>query len=127
MWIIGVIMMIFSWSLLDALEWGIVEIVMTMLCEIMSLFMLTLLTKEEFITRMEFIAYETILAIEIVVVSIKTVGFIKHSSESPHKDIVLLNLTTQIALMIILMDFIEKSYRRRQGLEVKENMARLEN
>jgi hypothetical protein len=45
----------------------------------------------------------------------KTVGFIKHHSESPDKDIVLLNLTTQIALVIVLMDFLEKSYKRRKA------------
>ena len=46
---------------------------------------------------------------EIIAVSIKTVGFIKADSGSPHKDIVLLTLTTQIALMIVLMDVVEKS------------------
>lgn len=29
--------------------------------------------------------------------------------------------------MIILMDFIEKSYKRMKSLEVKDDMARLEN
>lgn len=43
---------------------------------------------------------------EILAVSFKTVGYIKHDSQSPHKDIVLLSLTTQIALMIVLMDVI---------------------
>jgi len=31
---------------------------------------------------------------------------------SPHKDIVLLNLTTQIALAVLIMDAIDRSYSR---------------
>lgn len=44
--------------------------------------------------------------------ALKTVGFIKDDSQSAHKDIVLLNLSTQIALAIVLMDIIEKSYSK---------------
>lgn len=54
-------------------------------------------------------------------------GFIKHNTDSPHKDLVLLNLTTQIALMIILMDALEKSYRRMKSTEIKDEMTRFEN
>lgn len=57
-------------------------------------------------------------------VSLKTVNFIKYDTESNHKDIVLLNLTTQIALMIILMDTIEKSYRKWKKLQIDDNMVR---
>lgn len=39
----------------------------------------------------------------------------------------LLNLTTQIALMIVLMDCMEKCYRRFKGIQVKDDMLRLEN
>jgi len=53
---------------------------MTVICIALSIFMLTLMTKEEFITKMEFLAYEAILGVEIVAVSIKTVGFIKYNS-----------------------------------------------
>lgn len=57
----------------------------------------------------------------------KTVSFVKYDSESNNKDIVLLNLTTQIALMIILMDTIEKSYRKWKKLQIDDNMVRFEN
>ena len=57
---------------------------------------------------------------------IKTVGYIKYDSESPHKDIVLLTLTTQIALMIVLMDVIEKSASKWKKKKTDEDMARLE-
>lgn len=51
------IMMVFTWSLLDALEWGVVEIIMTVISIALSIFMLTLMTNEQFITKMEFLAY----------------------------------------------------------------------
>lgn len=59
--------------------------------------------------------------------AIKTVGFIKDDSESAHKDIVILNLSTQIALIIILMDAIEKSYSKMKKEERSEDMSRIEN
>lgn len=77
LWIINFIIMVFSWSLLDANNWNIVEKLLVMVCEFLSIFMLTLLTKEDFMSRMEFIAYECVLGIEIIAVSIKTVSFIK--------------------------------------------------
>lgn len=45
-------MMVFSWSLLDSLEWGLLEIIMVILCQFLSIFMLTLMTSEKFITKM---------------------------------------------------------------------------
>lgn len=43
---------------------------------------------------------------------IKTVVFIEYDLDSPHKDMVLLNLTTQIALAILVMDAIDRSYSK---------------
>lgn len=62
---------------------------------------------------------------EILAVALKTVGFIKDHSESPDKDIVLLNLTTQIALMILMMDYLEKAYREHKKEEIEDDMSRL--
>lgn len=50
--------------------------------------------------------YEAILSFNILALGIKTVIFIEYDLDSPHKDIVLLNLTTQIALTILYMDSI---------------------
>jgi hypothetical protein len=50
--------------------------------------------------------YEFVLSVNIIALGIKTVIFIEYDLESPHKDIVLLNLTTQIALTILFMDAI---------------------
>jgi hypothetical protein len=40
------IMMVFSWALLDAISWNFFEMALVLVCEILSLFMLTLLTHE---------------------------------------------------------------------------------
>jgi hypothetical protein len=65
---------------------------------------LVILCHYEFVSKMEFIAYECMLAINIIALGIKTVVFIEYDLESPHKDMVLLNLTTRIALAILIMD-----------------------
>lgn len=52
------------------------------------------------------------MAVSIVALGIKTVIFVEFESGSPHKDIVLLNLTTQIAFAILLMDSMERAYKR---------------
>lgn len=65
-----------------------------------------------FIDKVEFIFYEVILSVNILALGIKTVIFIEYDLDSPHKDIVLLNLTTQIALTIIYMDSIERAYSK---------------
>jgi hypothetical protein len=58
------------------------------------------------------VIYEAILSVSILALGIKTVVFIAVDSGSPNKDIVLLNLTTQIAFSILIMDSIEKAYKR---------------
>lgn len=63
LWAIGLIMMIFSWGLMDAMEWNMVEIVMVFICEGLSIFMFTLMSKEQFITKLEFVAFEAILSL----------------------------------------------------------------
>lgn len=52
------------------------------------------------------------MAVSIIAMGIKTVIFVELESGSPHKDIVLLNLTTQIAFAILLMDSMERAYKR---------------
>lgn len=79
-WTIGIIMMIFSWGLMDSMEWNIVEIVLVLICYALSIFMFTLMSKEQFISRVEFFAFETILSVEILAVSLKTVGYIKYNT-----------------------------------------------
>ncbi len=66
--------------------------------------MFVILANWHYITKKEFVFYEIILIINILVLGVKTVVFIAYESSSPNKDIVLLNLTTQIALTIIIMD-----------------------
>lgn len=47
--------------------------------------------------------------------------------DSPHKDMVLLNLTTQIAFAIILLDAIDKSYSRNcSNRNVNDNLVEQE-
>lgn len=77
-WVISFIMMVFSWSLLDAIQWDFGEKIMVMICEFLSTIMLTMLTHDKFISKLEFISFEVILAIEIICVSIKTVSFIRY-------------------------------------------------
>jgi hypothetical protein len=43
---------------------------------------------------------------------IKTVIFLEYEKDSPFKDLVLLNLTTQIALSVLVMDAIDRAYSR---------------
>jgi hypothetical protein len=50
--------------------------------------------------------------VNILALGIKTVVFIEYDLDSPHKDMVLLNLTTQIALAILVMDAIDRSYSK---------------
>ena len=63
-------------------------------------------------SKVEYVAYQGLLAINILALGIKTVIFIEYDLESPHKDMVLLNLTTRIALAIIFMDSIERAFSK---------------
>ena len=57
-------------------------------------------------------AYEALLGVNILALGIKTVIFIEYDLDSPHKDMVLLNLTTQIALAVLLMDGMERAHAK---------------
>ena len=61
---------------------------------------------------MEFYGFAGALSVNVIALSLKTVGFIQDDSRPAHKDIVLLNLSTQIALAIILLDALQKSYEK---------------
>ena len=50
------------------------------------------------------------MAVNIIALAIKTVIFIEYDLDSPHKDMVLLNITTRIALAILIMDGMERAY-----------------
>ena len=50
------------------------------------------------------------MASSIISLGIKTVSFIAYYEDASFKDIVLLNLTTEIALSICLMDMLERAY-----------------
>ena len=63
-------------------------------------------------SKTEFVVYEAILSVCILALGIKTVVFIAEDKASQNNDIVLLNLTTQIAFSILIMDSIEKGYKR---------------
>jgi hypothetical protein len=52
------------------------------------------------------------MSINILTLGVKTVVFVEQEKDSPNKDIVLLNLTTQIAFAILIMDSIERAYKR---------------
>lgn len=67
-----------------------------------------------------------ILAVNILALGIKTVVFIEYDLDSPHKDMVLLNLTTQIALSIIIMDSIERSYSKYSERKAPPNLVETE-
>lgn len=127
LWIVTTIFIIFSWSLCDALNWSFFEKLLVVLCEILQTFLISLLTDFRFISKIEFYGFEATIGLNIIALAIKTVGFIKDDSESAHKDIVLLNLSTQIALAIIMMDILERSYSTFKAKERSEDMSRIEN
>ena len=83
----------------------------------------------DFVDKAEFIAYEALLAINILAIGIKTVIYIEYDLESPHKDMVLINLATRIALAILIMDSLERAYtkslarRERPNVLVEQEMS----
>ena len=82
------------------------------MCQILATSTLVILCCWHFIDKVEYVFYEVILSVNILALGIKTVIFIEYDFDSPHKDIVLLNLTTQIALTIIFMDSVERAYSK---------------
>ena len=65
------------------------------------------------------------MAINIISLAIKTVLFIEFESKRDYKDIVLINLTTQIALSILIMDTIERAYSSKMEGESKEEEGQI--
>ena len=65
------------------------------------------------------------MAINIISLAIKTVLFIEFESKRDYKDIVLINLTTQIALSILIMDTIERAYSSKMEGERKEEEGQI--
>jgi hypothetical protein len=63
LWSVNFIMMVFSWALLSATDWNLFEIILVMTCELFSLFMLTLLTHDQFISTFEFVVSEIVLGL----------------------------------------------------------------
>jgi hypothetical protein len=111
-WMVSILSMVFSFSLCRSLNWGTDENISVLLCQIFQTATLVILCHWRYISKGEFIAYELMLSINILILGIKTVIFIEYEKDSPHKDIVLLNLTTQIALAILEMDAIDRAYSR---------------
>lgn len=56
-WVITVIFIIFTWSLCDALSWNLFEKILLVLCQILTTFLVTLLSDPRFISKAEFIGY----------------------------------------------------------------------
>jgi hypothetical protein len=112
LWVVTVVFIIFTWSLCDALGWNIGEKVLIVVCEVLETFLIVLLTEPTFISKMEFYGFAGALSVNVIALSLKTVGFIQDDSHPAHKDIVLLNLSTQIALAIILLDALQRSYEK---------------
>lgn len=73
---------------------------------------LILLSNWRYTSKIEFVVYEAILSLNILILGIKTVLFISYEEDRSNKDIVLLNLTTEIAFTIFVMDSIERAYKR---------------
>lgn len=111
-WMVSILTMVFSFSLCRSLNWTTGENISVLLCQILQTGTLAILCHWRYISKAEFVVYEFLLSINILVLGIKTVIFIEYENNSPHKDIVLLNLTTQIALAILEMDAIDRAYSR---------------
>jgi hypothetical protein len=111
-WMVSILSMVFSFSLCRSLNWETDEKLSVILCQILQTGTLVILCHWRYISKAEFVVYELLLSINILILGIKTVIFIEYANNSPHKDIVLLNLTTQIALAILEMDAIDRAYSR---------------
>ena len=79
-WVIIIMMMIFSWNLADNLDWNIFEKILLVLCEFTAMLTVTLILNPKFITKFQFIAFELIFVLEVLMVSLKTVGYLKDHS-----------------------------------------------
>jgi hypothetical protein len=112
LWIVAALIMIFSFSLSQTLEWTSFEIMLLLVIIFLQTAVLILLSNWRYISKVEFVVYEAILSVNILILGIKTVVFISYEENSSNKDIVLLNLTTQIAFTILVMDSIERAYKR---------------
>lgn len=49
--------------------------------------------------------------------------YIEYDIDSPHKDMVLINLTTQVALAILIMDAIERAYAKNYAQRPQNNLV----
>ena len=103
-WVVSLLSIIFSFSLSHELGWNLFEIITLTICQVLSTSTCVILCDWRFIGKAEFICFECLLSLNIIILGIKTVVYLEYNLESPHKDMVLLNLTTQIALAILIMD-----------------------
>lgn len=122
-WIVSILSIIFSFSLSHELDWNMVEIIALNISQVLSTSTLVVLCNWRFVNKIEFIAFEAILGINIIALGIKTVIYLEYDSESPHKDMVLINLTTQVALAILVMDAIERAYAKNYANRPQNNLV----
>lgn len=112
LWIVTALIIIFGFSLSHTLGWTSFEIMLLLIIIFLQNAVLILLSNWRYTSKVQFVVYETILSVNILVLGIKTVLFISYEEDRSNKDIVLLNLTTEIAFSIIVMDSIERAYKR---------------
>jgi hypothetical protein len=106
LWIVTLLVLMFSFALEDKMSWTFFEKMLSMANIFLQTSAFVLLTNMKFISKREFVNYEITLALNVVSLAHKSVWFLTYEDENPDKDILLLNLTTQIALSIIIMDVI---------------------
>lgn len=112
LWIVTVLIMIFSFTLSQTLGWNSFQIILLQIIIFLQTAVLILLSNWRYTSKVEFVVYELILSVNILILGIKTVLFISYEEDRSNKDIVLLNLTTEIAFTIFVMDSIERAYKR---------------
>lgn len=105
--VVGVLVVMFTVALEDRLKFVVLEKVMTVLVVGLQVGCLILLCRPRFVTKREFVFYEVVLALNVLILGQKCTFFVAHEDDdSKIKDILLLSLTTQIALSIVFMEFL---------------------
>ena len=87
-----------------------------MLVITLQIFCIIFMSHPKFISRREFIFYEIVLALNVLVLADKCIWFLTYEDEAKIKDILLLALTTQIAVSIVFMQYLNETYKERKKI-----------
>ena len=78
LWVVSLLSTIFSFSLSHELGWPMLEIITQTVCEILTTSTLIIFCSPQFVSKVEYVAYQGLLAINILALGIKTVIFIEY-------------------------------------------------